>query len=150
MVDDSEIARRVAAQVLTGAGYHVTEAASGGEALENVEESPPSMVLLDVNMPGLNGFEVARELRCRGYRHPVMMLTSYDDTEHIVQGLAVGADDYIAKPFESRVLLARVHALLRRGPPRMAVWSLRFGETVVDLRLKAAHCHGEPVELTCT
>lgn len=150
VVDDDDGARCMVSDLLTRAGYLVTRAVCGSDALDSVAVTRPALILLDANMPGLTGFEVAKELRVRGYRQPVLMVTSYDDTEHIVQGLAAGADDYISKPVDLRILLARVNALLRRGPARTAVSALYLGDTVIDLRLKTARCREMFLDITAT
>ena len=151
VVDDDEIARLVSAQALRAAGYEVKAVGSGAEALAEAERWVPALVVLDVSMPGMDGYTVLSELRSRGYGRPVLMLTAYDSSEHIVRGLSAGADDYVTKPVDLRVLAARVHALLRRGPtlPTEA-GKLFFGETVIDLDLKQARCAGERVPLTRT
>lgn len=151
VVDDDEITRLVSAQALKAAGYEVKAVGSGIEALAEVERWSPALVVLDVSMPGMDGYEVLTELRARSYGRPVLMLTAYGSSEHIVRGLSAGADDYVTKPVDLRVLAARVHALLRRGPTLpTGAGKLYFGETVVDLDLKQAHCAGERVPLTRT
>jgi DNA-binding response OmpR family regulator len=151
VVDDDASVRRVTAQTLAAAGYDVKDVGSGAEALDEAERWSPAMVVLDVSMPGMDGYAVVKELRSRGYGRPVLMLPSHDSSEHIVRGLSAGADDYVTKPFDLRVLAARVHALLRRGPTLpMGAGKLYFGDTVVDLDLKQALCAGETVPLTRT
>ncbi len=147
VVDDADAARAIAVQALSAAGYVMIEADCGARALEMVASRPPAMVVLDVCMPGMDGYEVAGHLRQSGYLKPLLMLTSYDDEDHQVRGLTAGADDYVTKPYNLRVLIARVNALLRRDQvpaPRV----LRFGSTVVNLAQKQALCGGEPVALT--
>lgn len=151
VVDDDEIVRLVTVQTLAAAGYEVNDVGSGAEALAEVENWSPALIVLDVSMPGMDGYAVVEALRVRGYGRPVLMLTAHDTSEHIVRGLSAGADDYVTKPVDLRVLVARVHALLRRGPTLPAgAGKLYFGETVVDLDLKQALCAGERVPLTRT
>jgi DNA-binding response OmpR family regulator len=151
VVDDDEIARLVTAQTLVAAGYEVREAESGAAALAEVERALPALVVLDVSMPGMDGYAVVEALRARGFGRPVLMLTAHDSSDHIVRGLSAGADDYVTKPVDLRVLVARVHALLRRGPTLpVGTGKLFFGDTVVDLDLKQAQCAGERVALTRT
>jgi DNA-binding response OmpR family regulator len=100
---------------LAGAGYEVITAFDGAQALERFATTMPDLVVLDVNMPRLDGFGVLAELR-RHSEVPVMMLTVRADEADEVRGLDLGADDYLRKPFSPRALLARVRALLRRGP----------------------------------
>lgn len=151
VVDDDEMVRLVTAQTLAAAGYEVNDVGSGAEALAQVESGSPAMIVLDVSMPGMDGHAVVKALRARGYGRPVLMLTSHDSSEHIVRGLSAEADDYVTKPVDLRLLAARVHALLRRGPTLpLGAGKLYFGETVVDLDLKQALCAGERVLLTRT
>lgn len=151
VVDDDDIVRLVTSQALVAAGYDVKDVALRPEALAEVERSAPALVVLDVAMPRMDGFAVVAELRARGYGRPVLMVTAHDSPEHIVRGLSAGADDYVIKPVDLRVLAARVNALLRRGPTLPAqAGRLYFGDTVVDLELKQATCAGEAVPLTRT
>ncbi|HEY3177238.1 MAG TPA: response regulator transcription factor [Candidatus Polarisedimenticolia bacterium] len=114
--------------VLRQAGYLVIEAQDGPTALAAFEREEPDLVVLDVNLPRIDGFEVLRRIRAAGARTPVMMLTVRSSEEDQVRGLDQGADDYLAKPFSPRTLLARVRALLRRAgiekPAGLAVGDL--------------------------
>jgi DNA-binding response OmpR family regulator len=101
---------------LANAGYDVVTAFDGEQALQRIREHAPELVVLDVNLPLLDGFEVLRQLR-RQSQVPVMMLTVRSSEEDEVLGLDLGADDYLKKPFSPRALLARVRSLLRRGDP---------------------------------
>ncbi len=116
VVDDSRIVRAMVSDVLRAEGYRVREASDGREALARIQESRPDLVLLDVMMPEMDGYEVCRALR-RNEREeeyiPILMLTAKGDVEDLARGLAAGADDYIAKPFDNLELLARVKSLLR-------------------------------------
>jgi DNA-binding response OmpR family regulator len=125
--DDPDIAR-VIAKGLREHGYAVDIAADGEGALYNAEVNSYDVVILDVRLPRKDGFSVCRELRERSFRAPILLLTAMDDAEDVVCGLNCGADDYITKPFDLPVLLARLHALLRRAqlakPETMAVEDL--------------------------
>jgi DNA-binding response OmpR family regulator len=102
-------------------GYAVAVAFDGNTGYEMARASEFELILLDVMLPGMNGFQLAQKLRKSGSRVPILMLTARDATPDIVQGLDLGADDYLTKPFSFEVLLARIRALLRRGPvPRAA------------------------------
>jgi DNA-binding response OmpR family regulator len=114
IVDDDLDLLRLISFALRQAGYLVIEANDGLKALEVYDREQPELVILDVNLPGLNGFEVCRRIRERSAT-PIMMLTVRGTEEDEVQGLDHGADDYLTKPFSPRSLLARVRALLRRG-----------------------------------
>ena len=114
IVDDDRELRELIGFALRGAGYPVVEAGDGLEALRQHAAEKPDLVILDVNLPGLDGFEVCRRIRAEADT-PVMMLTVRSEEADQVRGLDLGADDYLAKPFSPRTLLARVRALLRRG-----------------------------------
>ena len=116
IVDDDAGVRRMLARSLEAEGYAVALASDGGGALVEIERSPPDVILLDVSMPGLDGLGVARRLRGKGDAVPILLLTARDAVADRVAGLDAGADDYLVKPFATDELLARVRALLRRGP----------------------------------
>ena len=115
-------------------GFEVSHAADGGKAVEMAKEIQPDLVLLDIMLPVMDGWQVCRELR-KTMKMPIIMLTAKGDTEDKVSGLEMGADDYIVKPFEVKELLARVHAVLRRtgddGKPKSK--KLTFDKLVINL-----------------
>lgn len=151
VVDDDEALRNVFAALLRHAGYRVLEAVDGVEALELWQREAPALVLLDVDMPRLNGWQTLEKIRLRGGRQPVLMLTGLTSVDHRVKGLGAGADDYVGKPCDARELLARVQALLRRT--EMAAVSapvLRLGDNVIDLTARTATAAGQPLALTRT
>jgi DNA-binding response OmpR family regulator len=117
VVDDDEHLRALVREVLAAAGYDILEAESGAEALESVERSEPALVVLDVALPTLSGYEICRALRARfGGRLPIVFLSGERTEPHDrVAGLLLGGDDYLSKPFEPGELVARVQALLRRA-----------------------------------
>jgi two-component system OmpR family response regulator len=114
IVDDEENLRSMLAAALRHHGFTITSAADGREALRLVAQERPDLVVLDVMMPELDGFEVCRRLRADGDRTPVVFLTARDDTDDKVRGLTLGGDDYLQKPFSLDELVARVEAVLRR------------------------------------
>lgn len=114
VVDDEDNLRSMLAAALQHHGFEVTTAENGRRALELIPELRPDLVLLDVMMPDLDGFEVCRRLRADGDRTPVLFLTARDATEDKVRGLTLGGDDYLQKPFSLDELAARVDAVLRR------------------------------------
>ena len=119
VVDDDPDVRDSLRRALGYAGYSVATAANGADALSCVARSPVDLIILDVLMPMLDGFETCRVLRERGDATPVLTLTALDAVDDRVAGLEAGADDYLVKPFALRELIARVNALLRRTqPPR--------------------------------
>ena len=148
VVDDDLELLRLIAFALRQAGYMVLEAQDGPQALAVFERERPDLVLLDVNLPRLNGFEVLKKLRAASEGLPVMMLTVRTGEEDQVRGLDLGADDYLGKPFSPRTLLARVRALLRRaGVDKPA--PLASGDLVLDLETQAVRVKGgAPVRLT--
>jgi len=114
VVDDEDNLRTMLAAALSHHGFEVTTATNGRDALDLVATQRPDMVLLDVMMPDLDGFEVCRRMRTAGDRTPVLFLTARDATEDKVRGLTLGGDDYLAKPFSLDELVARTEAVLRR------------------------------------
>jgi two-component system, OmpR family, response regulator len=114
IVDDEENLRSMLAAALQHHGFTVTTARNGREALAAIPNDRPDLVLLDVMMPDLDGFEVCRRLRADGDRTPVLFLTARDATEDKVRGLTLGGDDYLQKPFSLDELIARAEAVLRR------------------------------------
>lgn len=134
LAEDHQILRAATAELLRGAGYRVLEAADGVEALTLWEREDPALILLDLDMPRLNGWQTIEKLKLRGCRCPVLMLTGLGDVEDRVKGLGAGADDYLAKPCDIRELIARVQALLRRAQPEaVEPRQLHFGGIIVDL-----------------
>jgi len=148
VVDDDLELLRLIAFALRQSGYMVLEAQDGPQALAVFERERPDLVVLDVNLPRLNGFEVLKKIRAVSEGLPVMMLTVRTGEEDQVRGLDLGADDYLGKPFSPRTLLARVRALLRRaGVDRPA--PLTAGDLLLDLETQTVRVKGgDPVRLT--
>jgi two-component system response regulator MtrA len=133
LVEDDPSIREIAALGLTRAGFRVSAIADGRQGLVQFRQAPFDLVILDVMLPSLDGFEICREIR-RESRVPIVMLTARTDTTDVVVGLELGADDYVTKPFEMPELVARVRAVLRRSssePPQPEI-------TVHDLRIDPA------------
>src|SRR6202044_1174452 len=114
IADDDRDLRELIGFTLTQAGYLVLKSGDGPNALQTFENESPDLVVLDINMPGVSGFQVCEAIRKRS-RVPVIMLTARDEEEDLVRALELGADDYLTKPFSPRTLLARIKALLRRA-----------------------------------
>lgn len=151
VVDDEASVRLVLNRFLTAAHFRVIECRDGVEAIEQMQREKPAIVLLDVEMPRLDGWKTLKELRQRGCRVPVLMLTKLDNVAARVKGLEGGADDYVGKPYDLIELLARIKALLRRSRTSLpAPLQLQFGELVVDLERKSARRGVETVKLTRT
>jgi DNA-binding response OmpR family regulator len=129
-------------------GYDVEVVGDGIAAARRARETAFDLILLDVMLPGKDGFEVCRELRRSGMRTPVLMLTAKAQEEEKVMGLELGADDYVTKPFGTRELRARVKALLRRGQPEQEIQSYRFGNIAVDFGRGELLRDGRPLEIT--
>jgi len=118
VVDDEPMLRNLLSRLLRMEGYDVIEAADGEAALDLVQQRRPDLVLLDVMLPGLNGFEICEELRRHDADLPILMVTAKGEEQDRVRGLKEGADDYVVKPFSATELLARVEAVLRRSAER--------------------------------
>src|SRR5580658_6267016 len=151
VVDDEPIVRDVIVRYLRRDGFAVLEAGDGERARELIETCDPSLVVLDVMLPGIDGLELCRWIRGRSDL-PVIMLTARGEEADRIVGLELGADDYIAKPFSPRELTARVKAVLRRAAGPLTAQQepavLRAGDLVVDVVVHEAHLAGEPVALT--
>jgi DNA-binding response OmpR family regulator len=131
LVEDDPSVREAVAMALEGDGHRVTTAATGDEAVEGWRQRQPDLVLLDVMLPGRDGFDVCRAIRAHD-QVPIIMLTARSDPIDVVVGLESGADDYVTKPFETRVLLARIKAVLRRQERSPGEPVLRFGDLAID------------------
>ncbi|HVC33985.1 MAG TPA: response regulator transcription factor [Chloroflexota bacterium] len=133
VIDDDEAITLALRRALSFDGYTVELALDGEEGLRKARDVAPDLIILDVLMPGIDGFEVCRRVRS-GDDTPILMLTARDDIADRVRGLDAGADDYLVKPFAPDELLARVRALLRRREPRDQSAVLRFVDLTVDTR----------------
>ena len=155
VVDDDTALAEMIGIVLRGEGLEVVVCADGATALEALRRTRPDLVLLDLMLPGADGFEVCRQIRAESMV-PVVMLTARSDTADVVRGLEVGADDYVPKPFKPKELVARVRARLRRldaapaapGGPGGGLESLSIGPVRIDVAGHAVHRDGQPVPLT--
>ena len=148
IVDDEPEIVRGLEDNLRFEGYQTSTAADGREALAVAAREAPDLILLDIMMPGLSGWDVCRELRGQGIDVPIIMLTARGEEGDRVRGLELGADDYITKPFSLRELLARVRAVLRRPGPRHKVEEFAFGDARVRPRGRQAFKAGREVGLT--
>jgi DNA-binding response OmpR family regulator len=146
VVDDDLELLGLVSFALRQAGYFALEAADGPKALEAFSREQPDLVILDVNLPGLSGFEVCRRIREQAST-PIMMLTVRSSEEDEVKGLDLGADDYLTKPFELPEVVARCRALIRRSKAAVAT-EFVHGNLTVDVRRHKALLSGQPVDLT--
>ena len=138
---------------LKQAGYAVSSAADGAEALKKIRTSPPDLILLDVMLPEMDGFEICKTVRLEAAtaKVPIIMLTAKASEIDRVLGLELGADDYLTKPFSPRELLLRVKKILARSaPPEKAKEQLRFGDLLIDLPRHIATWKNKPIDLTAT
>jgi two-component system OmpR family response regulator len=151
VVDDESNITDLVALALRYEGFEVAVAANGRAAVDAVRAAPPHLIVLDVMLPDLDGFEVARQLKQSGHRVPILFLTARDTTEDKVRGLTIGGDDYVTKPFSLEELVARVHAVLRRtGPGAGEDSRIEFADLVMDLDTHEVWRAGQLVELTAT
>lgn len=151
VVEDDPGVRSTLDQLLRFEGYRVLLAPDGLRGLALIEEESPDLAVVDVVMPGLDGLALCRMLRRRGDRLPVLVLTARDQIGDRVAGLDAGADDYLAKPFATEELLARIRALLRRtAPPEAAAELLAVGDLTLDPATRQAHRGPHPLDLTKT
>jgi two-component system OmpR family response regulator len=132
VVEDDRDLRRFLSKAFREEGYGVAETESGDRALERALDGTYQCIILDVMLPGRDGFSVVEELRRRGVFTPVLLLTAKDELEARVRGLEGGADDYLTKPFDLPELIARVHALIRRAELRHKDATLKVGNIVLD------------------
>lgn len=148
VVDDEASIRDMLTYNLEKASYRVLVARDGGEALELARKERPDLIILDLMLPGVDGFEVCRELRRQG-QVPVIMLTARDDEIDRVVGLELGADDYVVKPFSPRELVARIKSVLRRSSGAASPTGvLRLGDLLLDTVRHEAQWKDRQIALT--
>ena len=143
--DDASLAAGLM-QMLRSDGYTAAAIASGEQAIAAAQQEKFDLLILDVGLPGIDGFEVLRRLRASGDRVPVLLLTARDQIEERVRGLDLGADDYIPKPFATPELTARVRALIRRSQAQTGP-KITHGPLTLDTVARRAYLGGEPLEL---
>jgi two-component system response regulator VicR len=149
IVDDEPGIVRLIAMYLEREGFGTANARTGAEALETVRRTPPALVILDIMLPDIDGWEVCREIR-RSSDIPIIMLTARDEDEDKIVGLEMGADDYVTKPFVPRELVARVKVILRRArqaPADTTSDALHLGVLSIDPARREVHLEGEPIQL---
>ena len=149
LVEDDLRLSDLVSRYLESNGFRVAVVGRGDAVFEQVQRAAPDLIILDLGLPGQDGFSVCRQLRPR-YENPILILTARgNDGDHIL-GLELGADDYVIKPVEPRVLMARIHALLRRGRSRARPEQniLRFGRLVINVAARAVSVDGETIALS--
>lgn len=149
VIDDDSTLTNVLKRGLAYEGFTVDVANSGPNGLSRARDHTPDLIILDLMLPGFDGFEVLRRLRAADDGLPVLMLTARDDAATQVEGLEKGADDYVAKPFTFEVLVARVKALLRRREVEHPV-VLRFVDLALDTGTRRGQRGARPIDLTAT
>jgi DNA-binding response OmpR family regulator len=146
LVEDDTVLADGLTRVLAASGMQVELATDGLAADQLLQKSPAAVMVLDIGLPGIDGFEVVRRLRARGSSLPVLLLTARDAVEDRVRGLELGADDYLVKPFATPELVARIRALARRNAPRPNV--LALGQLVLDTSSRRARIGERALELS--
>lgn len=154
IVEDERAVARGLEYALQVEGFDVLIAENGKDALELARIQNPNLILLDLRLPDISGFDVCRQLRQEGRRQPILMLTALDEPVDKVLGLELGADDYVVKPYNLRELIARIRALLRRAYGELSQSSkgeiVTFGDVVLDLELLRVTRAGHVIYLTPT
>ncbi|SDR92367.1 two-component system, OmpR family, response regulator MtrA [Microlunatus soli] len=147
VVDDDAALAEMLSLVLRNEGFEPIWCAHGDKALGAFHDSRPDLVLLDLMLPGRDGVDVCKELRAES-GVPIIMLTAKSDTIDVVSGLEAGADDYVAKPFKAKELLARIRTRLRRTPEDSDLETLRIGDLVISVDGHSVKRDGQPIQLT--
>jgi two-component system alkaline phosphatase synthesis response regulator PhoP len=148
VIEDEAGLRLTLTDRLVSEGYAVETADDGAAGLDRATREPYDLIVLDVMLPRMNGFDVCRAVRQRGVTTPILMLTARGQVVDKVVGLKLGADDYLTKPFETIELMARLEALLRRRPRRSRGDTYRFGDVVIDFRRAEVMRGGQPIDLS--
>jgi DNA-binding response OmpR family regulator len=149
LVEDDPSIREMTSLGLEHAGFRVTSCADGREGLERLRRDPFDLAVLDVMVPFIDGFEIVREVR-KDSRIPIVMLTARADLSDVIVGLELGADDYVTKPFDVPVLVARCRAVLRRALAEPADPTLQVGDLQIDVDAFVARKDGRDLALTAT
>ncbi|KAM9862965.1 response regulator transcription factor [Leucobacter sp. BZR 635] len=150
IVDDEPNIRELLSTSLRFAGFGVRSVGNGAQTISAVLEEEPDLIILDVMLPDMNGFSVTKRLRSAGYTAPIIFLTAKDDTEDKVEGLNVGGDDYVTKPFSLDEIIARINAVLRRTIQEDEETMLEVGPISLDQDTHEVSVAGTSVELSPT
>jgi len=156
IIEDNDAVRLGLEKTFSEENFQVQSANTGEKGLDKIEREPPDVIVLDIMLPGMSGFEVLKKLRDRKITTPLMLLTARDDDMDKILGLELGADDYVTKPFNPREVVARVRALLRRmgyqqtsgeiTGQKVKVFS--FGNVLIDFERHEVHKNNRPIELS--
>ncbi len=150
IVDDEPSIRELLSTSLRFAGFGVRSVGNGAQTISAVLEEEPDLIILDVMLPDMNGFSVTKRLRSAGYTAPILFLTAKDEVEDKVQGLTVGGDDYVTKPFSLDEIIARIKAILRRTIQENEEAVIEAGPIVLDQDTHEVNVAGSSVELSPT
>ena len=147
VIDDDSSLRDTIGVLLESDGFRAVLASDGNEGFEQALALKPGLILVDLRMPGIDGVEVCKQLRARGMTTPLIVLSAVSDEVDKVHRLEIGADDYVVKPFSTRELLARIHAVLRRTSAEECR-VMEFADVEVDFTRRVVQRHGEELKLT--
>lgn len=147
VIDDDEKLNELLTDYLKKFGFQVTAVVHPDDGLALLERFDPDIIILDIMLPGMDGFEVCREIR-KSCQIPILMLTARGDVTDRIVGLELGADDYLPKPFEPRELVARIQTILRRARDLSKTDKIRFGNLIVDLSKQTVELANEKIEFT--
>lgn len=151
LIEDEPTLSLLLQERLEKEGYSVSTCHDGEQGLTHALREPFDLILLDIKLPGRNGFDICRDLRRHALNLPILMLTARSDVKDRIKGLKIGADDYLGKPFDVNELLARIEVLFRRAnnsPPQLIEPVFSFGDLIVDVDKEEVLRNGAPVELT--
>jgi DNA-binding response OmpR family regulator len=147
IIDDDEKLNRLLKDYLGNYGFFVESVTHPDEGMKKIKTLLPQLIILDVMLPGMNGFEVCKQIR-QSHTIPILMLTARGEVTDRIVGLELGADDYLAKPFEPRELVARIQSILRRTGHSTVTPKRRFGPLTIDFQKRAVMLNNEPLDLT--
>lgn len=148
VVEDDQGTRESLAMVLEFQKYSLFQAETGEQGLDRAAQVRPDLIILDINLPGIDGLETCRRLRGQGHSGPILMLTARHEVADRVEGLDAGADDYLPKPFALDELLARVRSMLRRGGVEQSSTTLTLADLHIDMSARIARRAGTQLDLT--
>lgn len=149
IIDDDEKLNQLLIEYFNGFGFYTSATTHPEDGLDKIKSWMPDIVILDVMLPGMDGFEVCRKIR-KESPVPLIMLTARGDVTDRIVGLEIGADDYLSKPFEPRELVARIHTVLRRTDKQEVKSEIRFGELLIDLEKRLTSLNGVDIDLSTT
>ena len=147
VIDDDEKLNSLLKDYLAKFGFDVKAVTHPVDGLDMIEKEPPDIIILDIMLPGMDGFEVCKEIR-KTSSLPILMLTARGEVTDRIVGLEIGADDYLPKPFEPRELVARLQSILRRSKERAKSDKIKFGNLIIDLNKQTVLLDDEKIDLT--